>query len=44
MKDKDSILLLPISGCWTCPYRDECPDAMMDVADMCGMNNRKESL
>ena len=24
-------------GCWNCPHRDLCPDAMTDTSELCGM-------
>lgn len=24
-----------IDGCWNCPHRDLCPDAMTDISELC---------
>ena len=24
-------------GCWNCPHRDLCTDAMTDISELCGM-------
>ncbi len=24
-----------VDGCWNCPHRDLCPDAMTDVSELC---------
>lgn len=26
-----------VNGCWECPHRDLCPDAMTDISKLCGM-------
>lgn len=26
-----------VEGCWECPHRDLCPDAMTDISELCGM-------
>ena len=26
-----------VEGCWDCPHRDLCADAMTDISDLCGM-------
>ena len=36
-KDRES--LSNAGGCRACPFRDECPDAMTEVWDKCGMYN-----